>query len=193
MRWPSPTCLSKSSALVRISSDWPSGMNGSKTLPTAVRFLIRLNCWKMKPSFLRLTTSCSTSFMEVRSLVVDGDRAGAGGIEGAQQVEERALARARRADDEREGALGHLERDAAQGFDLLFAALIRLSQVRDAYHAEAPACRDAGVGRRVGFKRPRCEWHPSASCAKRARPDRGPAAVAITIAVRMLIDDQAEA
>ena len=68
MRWPRPTCLSRSSALARIFSEWPSGMNGSKTLPTADRLLIRLNCWKMKPSFLRLTTSCSFSLIEVSTL-----------------------------------------------------------------------------------------------------------------------------
>ena len=33
------------------SGETPSGMNGSSTLPTAVRLGIRLNCWKTKPSF----------------------------------------------------------------------------------------------------------------------------------------------
>ena len=78
-------------------------MKGSKTLPTAVRLWIRLNCWKMKPSFLRLTTSCSSSFIEVSTLSSMAIVPDVGDIEGAEKVQERALARAGRTDDEREG------------------------------------------------------------------------------------------
>src|ERR1022692_538580 len=59
-------------------------------------------------------------------IAADGDRAGGGGVESAQQVQQRALARTRRAHDKREGSIGHFERDAPQSMDLLLTALVRL-------------------------------------------------------------------
>ena len=65
---------------------------------------------------------------------VDDDRPGRRVVKSPQQIEQRALAGAGWTDDEQAGSALNLERDAAQGFDLLRAASERLSHVGDPDH-----------------------------------------------------------
>ena len=81
--------------LRRSSGVIPTGMNGISTLSTAVRLGIRLNCWKMKPD-LAAAEVVELGLAHGGQLpAVDGDRPRRRGVEGAQELEERGLARTR--------------------------------------------------------------------------------------------------
>ena len=83
-RCPSPTWRSKSSAFARHSGVTQSGCRASRTLPTAVRLWIRLNCWKTKPSFSRRKASWLDLVHGGQVVAVDGDRPGRRVVQGAR-------------------------------------------------------------------------------------------------------------
>ena len=64
----------------------------------------------------------------------------------SKQLEERRLARARRADEEDELALGDLEGDVAEGDDI---ALVDLGDVFEANHGES----EGTAGPQIGYQR----------------------------------------
>jgi hypothetical protein len=88
----------------------------------------RLKRWKTKPICeRRRLVRCGSRAREV--LALDEQRAGGRRGQAAEDIEERGLARARRANDGDELARLDVEGDVAQGFDLELAGAIGLAEV----------------------------------------------------------------
>ena len=100
-RSPRPTSLSSSAAFARRSGVTPSGMKGSSTFSTRREVADQVERLEDEPDLVAAVVVLLGLGHRGEVPAVDADRPRVGRSSAAEQVEQRALARARRPDDER--------------------------------------------------------------------------------------------
>ena len=156
-------------AAVALGGREARGASAASTFCAAVSVGIRLNCWKTNPSVSRRSAASSPSPIRARSWPSNSTRAARRAVERAEQLQQRRLARARRAGDDDELAGADLEVDAVDGRDLRRSCGGRRAGSR-AGSCRAPQSmwRRASAGRRRAARRP--PTAPATSPPSSARP-----------------------
>ena len=152
---PRPTRSSSSRARARVaSSRRPAISAGSSTFSSAVSAGSRLKNWKTKPIVSRRSRVSSRSSSPSKRRPASAISPRGRRLERAEQVQQRALPRARGAHDRDHLAARDLERDAVEGADGGLALAVDLGQLA---RLRAPACRPWPrllTGRRGLLRRP---------------------------------------